>query len=376
MRRWIAMASVVGLVGSSSAWAAAKAISFSDGGWELKDGARVASVGGREVLELEGGTAYRRDVQFQDGTIDFDVELTRRRSFVYLMFRMADDHEYEEFYLRPHKSNFPDAVQYAPVWQGQSAWQLHRGPGGTAMLALEPGWTHVRVVAKGQRAALFVGDMAKPALFVARMSREVRPGFLALRGFLPTGTPGSGPVARYADLVVRPGEFAFDLAALDAPVAPTAAGTIAEWAVSPSFAPTADDRLPANVATAEFRRIVAEPDGLVQLDRHVPRASADGPSALLARLILEARAATTCAIDLGWSDSAVVFLDRRPIYRGIDSYLFAIGRDGIISFDQGRLYLPLQAGTNELMVMVSDVFGGAGLMGRLVDCAGVEVSAR
>ena len=43
-----------------------------------------------------------------------DVKVTRRRSFVYVTFRMEDEQEYEELYLRPHKSGLPDAVQYAP----------------------------------------------------------------------------------------------------------------------------------------------------------------------------------------------------------------------------------------------------------------------
>lgn len=92
------------------------------------------------------GRATRRDVRLQDGTIDVDVMVTNRRSFVYVGFRMATDEHHEEFYLRPHKSNLPDAVQYAPVFQGRSAWQLYHGPSGTAATGLVPNvWTRVRV---------------------------------------------------------------------------------------------------------------------------------------------------------------------------------------------------------------------------------------
>ncbi len=110
-----------------------------DKGWDLEgEGTTVVKEDGRDVLQMTTGFAHVRDVKFLDGTIDFEVQVTRRRSFVYVNFRAQSDAEHEEFYLRPHKSELPDAVQYAPVWQGRSAWQLYHGPGGTAAIAFQP----------------------------------------------------------------------------------------------------------------------------------------------------------------------------------------------------------------------------------------------
>ena len=101
--------------------AVAQELPFSDGKWELgKAGVKVERFDGRDALTVDGGIAYRRDVRLQDGTIEFDVLLSRRRSFVYLNFRMVDDGNHEEFYLRPHKSGLPDAIQYAPVFPEKS----------------------------------------------------------------------------------------------------------------------------------------------------------------------------------------------------------------------------------------------------------------
>jgi len=165
--------------------AQAQSLPLTDGSWELKGpSVKLERYDGRDVLSVENGFAYRRDVRLQDGTVDFDVQLTRRRSFVYLMFRMAGDREYEDFYLRPHKSSLPDAIQYAPVYQGASAWQLYHGPGATATVTFEPGaWTHVRLVLSGEKAAVFVGDLAKPALVIPRLARAAAPGYLAQCGF-------------------------------------------------------------------------------------------------------------------------------------------------------------------------------------------------
>jgi hypothetical protein len=358
---------------------AQQALPFASG-WELKGAARVEHLDGRETLAVETGSAHRRDVSLQDGTLDFDVQLTRRRSFVYVMFRMQDDREFEEIYLRPHKSGLPDALQYAPVWQGQSAWQLHHGPGGTAAVELEPGVvTHVRLVLQGRRAALFVGDMQKPALLVPRLAREPRAGYLALRGFLPAGVPGAGPIARYSNVEIRPGHVPFDFGPEVVPPAGPA-GVVRSWAVSHAFAPPAPEAAPSlpDPATAgEFRTLATEPFGLLELHRHVPLPEGKRAAAAVARVRVHAAQAGMRVFDLGFSDVAIVFLNGRPLARLDHSYSYdAPRREGLIGYDQARLYLPLEQGENELAILVADGFGGWGLMGRFLDPAGLRLEPR
>ena len=70
-------------------------------------------------------------------------------------------------------------------------------------------------------------------------------------------------------------------------------------------------------------------------------------------------------LELGFSDRAVVYLNGRPLYRGDDTYR---SRDyrflGSIGW-YDELYLPLEAGENELVIAVSEDLGGWGLQGRL-----------
>ena len=358
-----------------------RSLSFASAGWELRgDRTRIAKADGRDVLEVETGFAHRPDVRLQDGTIDFDVQVTRRRSFVYVYFRQVSDGEREEFYLRPHKSSLPDAVQYAPVWQESSAWQLHHGPGGTAAVEFEPGtWTHVRIAVQGSRAAFFVGNLTKPVLVVPQLSREPQAGSIALGAFLPANVPGEGPIARFSNVVIREGSAGFDLeSAAKAVSAPTVSGSgvIRAWSVSQSFVPEDKDvpSLPSSKALGEFKRVEAEPSGLVQLDRHIRVPADQKVSAALARLRVRATQAGTYAFDLGFSDIAVVFLNGRPVFRGDGTYSFdRPRREGLIGFDNARLYLPLTAGDNELAILVSDTFGGWGLMGRFTNANGLTI---
>jgi hypothetical protein len=333
------------------------------------------------VLQVETGLAHRRDIRFEDGTIDFDVRLTQRRSFVYAYFRVASGGEREEFYLRPHKSNLPDSVQYAPVWQGRSAWQLHHGPGGTAAVPIPAyEWVHIRVIVHGRRAALFVGDMTKPALFVPELAREPTAGSFALGAFVPANVSAAGPAATFRNVVVRPGTPAFDVGAAGTPAAPSPQdGIVRAWGLSRPFVPKegADAVLPPADALGAFTRVEAGRNGLVNLHEHL-RVPADARvSAAVGRLNVRADRAGTYALDLGFSDVATVFVNGTPLFRGDDSYSFdQPRRDGLIGFDQARVYLPLNAGDNELSIVVSDTFGGWGLMGRFVSPTGLTIEAR
>jgi hypothetical protein len=347
------MLRVLALLASASAPLAAQgALPFSDGRWEFRGAATVDTVDGRESVRFESGFAYRRDVRLEDGTIDADVMVTRRRSFVYVAFRMQDDGEY----------------------QGQSAWQLYHGPGATAAPSIEPGvWHRLRIVLSGRRAAVFLGDTTTPILLVPRLAREPRPGYIAIRGFLPPGTPGTGPIARFANVRVRPGVVPFAFGA-PAPEPTPASGVIREWTVGQAFAAPDTALTSINSAwLARSVRIPAEPGGLVALHRLVRMPEVTRDVGVVARVRVTADAPVVRRLDLGFSDAVTVLLNGRPIFHGDDSYSFQDRRDGLIAFDQAALYLPLRAGRNELAVIVTDRFGGWGLMGRFPDMRGLRV---
>lgn len=357
--------------------AGADELRASDPRWELSgQGTAVETVDGREAIAIETGVASRRDVRLQDGLIEFDLKLTGRRSFAYVMFRMAADGENEEVYLRPHKSGLPDALQYAPVYQGQGAWQLHHGPGGTAALEIpRDTWLRVRLAVHGRRAALYVGDGQAPAL-VARLFREPREGFVALRCFSPT--PGAGANARFANVRVLPGAGPELVPSMPEP-APADAGTVRSWALSRALDPPGAGlpAVPTAAALGALRRVETEPDGLLELHRHVAMRAAARETHAAARIVVRAASAGLRAFELGFSDRATVFLKGRALFTGEGAYSFdRPRREGLIGYDQARLYLPLEAGDNELVVLLSDSFGGMGLMGRFPDPSGLTLEAR
>ncbi|HJP85843.1 MAG TPA: hypothetical protein VJ852_07640 [Gemmatimonadaceae bacterium] len=353
----------------------AQQISFADPQWKFGgDSTRVETFDGRQTLRMETGSASRPDIIFQDGTIDVDLMTSRRRSFAYVTFRAQNEGEHEEFYLRPHKSGLADAAQYAPVYQGQSAWQLYWGPRGTAAPDIVPNvWQHLRIVVAGRRAAFFLNDTTKPFMVVPRLARDPQPGYIAFTSLVPVGTPGRGPAVRYANLVVRPSVVAYDFA--NAPVEPALpTGIVGKWELGPAFA--APDSAVSTILpewTASFRVAPIEPDGFVELHRVVPMPRVTNFVGIVARIRVTAQRAMTRPLDLGFSDRVTLFLNGSPIFFRDDSYDFFARRDGLISLNQARVFLPLRAGANDISLVITDRFGGWGIMARFPDATGLRI---
>jgi hypothetical protein len=363
-----------------SAAALGRDLPFSDGGWKLSGDARIETYLGRRALRMRTGGAIRRDIALRDGTVDFDIAVTTHRTFSSFFLREVSEGEAEEFYIRTHKSELPDAIQYNPVWRGVSNWQLYHGPGYTAR-ALFPReqWFHVRIVLKGTRAALVVGDTREPQLLVPRLRRDPVEGYLEFASFSPSGGAPEGVyTTSFSNVQVRPGETPFDFGAAPVPDE-TVAGAVREWRISSPFVPGpgAIRALPAAVvASPQWSKVAAEPSGLVVLDRWIERPEKVRRPAVLARIAVESETDTTRRFNVGYSDEVTVFLDGKPLFSGDAHYSFDAPRqDGVIGLWQAALYLPLHRGRNELVIALADVFGGWGLMGQFEDASGLTVSA-
>ena len=344
-----------------------------DTGWTLAgEGTRIDTLRGERAIVMQTGSAVRRDVSFENGEIEFDVALTAYRSFVYVKFRVQSDDELEEIYFRPHKTNLPDAVQYDPVWNGDTNWQLYHGDGGTVATPLShSGWMHVRIVVEGKRAALFL-DRATTPQMVMMLARNPAPGYVAFSSFSPQGAglPGMPPAgaaaAAFRNLVVRPGPSSYSFAAVVTPAA--VPGLVTRWQVSPPFEVSRGivSTLPATLMDGrkQWSTYDVEPTGVLVIGRHVRRPAAQ--AAVVSRLVIPSATDGLRRLRLGYSDYVTVFVNGRPVFGGDAHYSFDAPRqDGVIGLYQATLWLPLRKGDNEVLFIVADGFGGWGLMGQL-----------
>jgi len=328
-------------------------VGFGSERWVVRNGGVVEHLG-RESFQ---GFASLEGVAFSDGVIEVDLAVDGRRSYPGIVFRMQSDSEYERIYLRPHRAGlYPDAAQYVPVFNGIAGWQLYNGAGYTGPVEIPAGeWVHLRLEVKGAQARLWVGDGEQPTLVIDDLKHGLSAGTIGVMG------PSDG-TAYFAGFSFRPD----DSLELDPPpLTHPLPGAIARWELSRVFKlkQVDDEQTPEAQGLEDlgWEVVESEASGLVDVARFRARSGAE-PDCVWARTVLKAEEARVMKLSFGYSDAVAVFLNGRALFTGASSYR---QRDpsflGIVGlFD--TLYLPLDTGDNELLLLVAESFGGWGFM--------------
>jgi hypothetical protein len=329
-----------------------------DAAWDWGGAARTPDMlARRRCVRLAGPGLLARphEVDLVAGVLEADVAVEAGRSFHGLAWRIADETSYESFFVRPHQIGNPDAVQYTPVSNGVSSWQLYHGDGFWYPAVFPIGaWFTIRVEFAEATLRAQVGGAV--VLEATRLRQPARAG-------------GVGVLVGGDDLLLGEVRWSDEVPRLPPPAPePSSDEIIACWEVSDPFAEC--DLAAQLSADHDWTPLVTEPSGLADLARLNP--VREGANTVLARAVVQSDRARTVALELGFSDRAVVHLNGRPLYRGDDTYR---SRDyrflGSIGWHDA-VWLPLEAGRNELVVAVSESFGGWGLQARFPEADGLE----
>ena len=140
-----------------------------------------------------------------------------------------------------------------------------------------------------------------------------------------------------------------------------------DWRISPAFSmDRVDLELPPDeqdVGEFGWQDATSDASGLLDIGRYRGR-TGSLPDCVFATTTLVAEEAETVRLELGYSDAVSVFLNGRLLFTASNAYR---QRDptslGIIGYHDA-VYLPLVAGENEVSFIVTESFGGWGLMAR------------
>jgi hypothetical protein len=339
----------------SASHSGAEEIAFSEEFWNLQN-AEVFEHLGREVM---AGAAFLQDVEFQNGVIEFDIAVTGETAYPGVMFRMQSDQDYERIYIRPHRVGlYPDAIQYAPTFNGIGGWQLYYGKGYTAGLDIATDdWVHIKLEVSGVQARVYVGEGEEPVLYVTKLEHGEIAGFIGLSGPRDGGAYFSNFSYRADDALEFP----------PPPIVETPPGTFATWQISQSFRLSQLDieeyPLEQDIEDMRWDIVQADAEGLLNIARYRERSGRE-PDCVIARTPIIADTVHTMELKFGYSDAVSIFLNGRQIFFGNSAYR---QRDpsflGVVGLSDA-LYLPLNEGENELLVIVIESFGGWGLVCR------------
>ena len=325
-------------------------VSLDDPRWKVEaKESRVERYQGRDALFIREGVAWLDGVSFQDGTVEFDIAMPAEAGFHGLAFRVQDGENYEHVYLRPHLSGQPDAVQYQPIFNGVSGWQIYSDARYVQKATFVPDrWMHVKAAFRGRQLDLSVDG--QPLVF----SDLVRPPARGKIGFVTFLAS-----VRFANVIVRPNAFESD-GGVAAKAPDAIPGIVEHWRVSTAFA---EGQFPAT--GLQWDSTDATVRGIANLATLRKRDKTN--NTVIAAVTLHAQKAGPVRVRFGFSDRVVVYLNGRPLYRGNDAfqtrdYRF-LGTVGL--FDE--LVLPLNRGDNDLRFAVSEDFGGWAITAQILD---------
>lgn len=314
---------------------------------------------GKQALFLDQGTARLKNSTFKNGIIEYDISFEQKRNFAGVHFHIHDSLNYEEYYLRPHQSGNPDAMQYTPVIKGNAAWQLYSGEGYWSAIDFNFGeWMHIKLIVSEEKMDVYIEDMVTPILQVNDLKLGSVTGGLGFGTFLGA--------AYYANLTFEEIE---DQELVGKPDSEIQAGpnTVKDWKVSNAF-PAA--RLAGLVSLKELditveNKLKTDAMGILNLSQ-VSEVT-DETNTVLAKFRIDSDREQLKKIDFGYSDKVIVYVNGKPIYSGDNSfrtrdyrYLGSIGY-----FDS--IFLDLQEGSNEIVFAITERMGGWGVRVKLTD---------
>ncbi|NVJ46007.1 MAG: DUF1080 domain-containing protein [Cytophagia bacterium] len=341
--------------------------------WDISANAyMIEPHGGVNSIYLQAGTMLLKDQEFSNGTIEFDIWLKPEQSFPGIYFRLDESTlNAEEFYIRPHLPGKPDANQVGPMFRGLAAWQLNFGPKYSFPYEYHyDDWTHVKIVVVDDKAQVFLDHGKEPNLSWFLFT-ENKSGKIVLRG----GNQSGMHIANIRVNHERPQLLNFNPIERG-PVE----GLIENWEISEKFEeqvlsdPT---RLSNTIKDIKWQGILGIDEGTAANISRIQKLN-DGKAGntVFARVIIESDKAQMKRLDFGYSDRVMAILNGKPIYQGDNGYR---SRDyrylGTIGFFDS-IFLDLKKGRNELLMAVSESFGGWLITGKFKDSSGLKITVK
>jgi len=324
---------------------------------------------GKKSIYLQGGIMTLKDVEFLNGTIEFDLFLKEEHCFPGVYFRgQQESGNAEQFFVRPHLSGKPDANQAAPLVQNITPFQLFFGEKYSFAYQYNfKDWTHVKLVVKDEKAQVFLDHSEQPQLSWF-LYHQPKKGRVVLRG-------GSRFGIHIADVKIT--HESPQLIAFEPKDRVPIEGIIEQWEISDMF----EERLLSDPAQMEELIKARSWQGKVLVDEGTAANIStiqnlyDGSkgNTVFARVTITSDKDQMKLFEFGYSDRVVATLNGKPIYWGTNKWRSRdyryLGTVGL--FD--AIYLDLKKGKNELVMAVSEDFGGWLITGRVRDQEGLKI---
>ncbi|MDP4265778.1 MAG: hypothetical protein Q8941_24890 [Bacteroidota bacterium] len=340
----------------------AQIIAMQPNHWDLgKQTASFTQRDGKDVIKLDRGIVWTKSIDFADGIIEADLSVNPERSFAGICFRGDEQGNAEMIYLRVPLSGRDDAIQYVPIFNNEVNWQLYPEHQANYIFP-QTGWVHMKIVVSGNTAQLFMDTVAKPVLIIPNLRTHNPGGKIGLTcldeetfaNLTCTPMPRSAPAA----VAVRKEE-----------------GLITQYQISQSYAIDKQTKEVAYPSPMKlyWKTVYTDEDGLLNISKFYVKQNSEtyqsrSNDMVWLKLELAADEPITRRMNFDFSNRIWVFLNGQILYHGDHSF-FLKGTLFLGSIDKkfisDALYLPLKKGRNELLIGISAVANGWGIISKI-----------
>lgn len=333
------------------------AVEMSPLNWEALAGAKVAfeNFDGRETILLNGKVIVK-DIQFSDGIIEVDIYAKRSRSFAGIVFR-GNSGTMEEVYLRMHKSNQIDAIQYTPTYNEDLSWQLYREYQANVEFK-EQGWNRLRIEVNGNKLSIYVND--KEVLNVDKLKTDYSEGEIGLFALFENRFSDFRYTKRnIPDVVVsHEGKLVSD------------PSVISQWNLSHAFPYTDKGIRIEDFSNMNYTLVNTEESGLLPISKFIKKSSSGNfdrneEAFAIAMTTIESDIERLKVFSFDYSDKIVLYLNGEPVFSGNNAFRSKGSQfQGHLNVDSNKVYLKLKEGKNFLHCVVIERANGWGLIGK------------
>ncbi|MBC5994940.1 family 16 glycoside hydrolase [Pontibacter cellulosilyticus] len=359
------------LVISATAMASEGKFSFNSGNWAA-DGekTKVEKHLGQESLYLQRGHLLYQEAEMQDGILEVDIAPDPARGMAGIIFRHDGKNNYEEIYIRQGKSGQPDALQYTPVFNGSSSWQLYAEH--QSRQVFKPGeWIHLKIHVQGALAKVYLDHSDTPAMVIPNLLHGSKGGKFGL------WTLNGAHFSNFNFTPLNPASAPTTTVSTDLP-----ANAIQRWQVSQPF--LVKDVQPEswpNLQQLKWETLPTDAQGLLNIAQYRSKQEAEAfesntDDMVWVKLELKSDKEQTKKLYFEYSNKAHVLVNGQPIFFGDNSFRAKnmIFRGEIDkNLRTNALYLPLRRGSNTILVALSSRANGWGIMGRFEDMTGISI---
>jgi len=331
-------------------------VSMNESNWEIVKGKSTFETFDSRETVLLNGKAILKNEQFSNGTIEVDVYANKDRGFAGIIFRKQQK-TMEEVYMRLHKSNQADAIQYSPTYNEELTWQLYKEYQANVTFK-NKGWNNLRIEINHNNADVFVND--EKVLTVDNLKTTHDKGEIGL--FALFNNRFSNFKFTNKDVVSQTKkEEKHDIEP----------SIISQWNITKAFPFIEKNFSFNNFSKEEYTIVTTEKSGLLPFSKYIEKPSSGNFEKnkevySVASTIIESNNNQVKLFSFDYSDKIIVYLNGKAIFKGNNAFRSkGVQYQGHIDSNANKLYLNLKKGENILHCVVIDKANGWGLIAKL-----------